>query len=472
MFTVKMTCENRAFLSTDTYFLHKITVDAHSLLKYWKQCENELLELHSISIIRFCVDFIESLHNKYVLIGEADSQHEPWRVSNNPLEDRDISYFLDGLYVISDIFLSATVKAQVKNPTLLKGILSECLCSESVFLRKIALVSIRETDVFTHNQKLNLILKNRLLISHAEIQQTKKLVCSIFDSLNSEKQSLLLHEIEKTASPDNFEDLSCVYSYFQEIKRQCKPNKYVGKKIEQLDAQYDFSSYFRPVPPPVDNRFHMNADEIISLNTEELKSFFSFVDSNRGSIHIYDLMDEITKAAEREFQWTYNAILLLIELNIIDQSLWNHMLYAVRKTQINAEEYYVLLKVLANPIYSTEITKEIAELLYAFLRLQDNEHFFAVHEEDLFLYFSNLWENKKIEETSNDILQVSLNSSLVTFYVLISDSYIYLPVHRRYHHSTHPGIYRYSLHLNPLSMTRSICLQNRGFWESTNSELL
>lgn len=427
MFTVKMLCEKRMLLSEYTVVTHKMSMDAYSLSRYWKQCENDLVELFSLQIIRFCVDFVESLHNEYVLIGEADSQKEPWRVSNVPLEDRDVSYFFDGLYVISDIFLSATLKAQENNPVFLKGVLSECLTSDSVFLRKMALISLRETNVFTYNQKLKQIIENGFLLSQAEIQQTKRLVGSIFDHLNSEKQSLLLNEIEKISTEDSFEGYRIVYSYLNSIKKVCSPCHYVDDRIALLDAKYDYSSFFKPTPPIVDKRFHMNAKDITELSSEDLKEFFTFVCSNSNAFYIHELMDELTKASEMDFEWTYNAIKMLKELQIKDKSLWTNMLYGVRKTDISIEHYYALLKLIANPLVDKDITKEIADVMLNMLRLKDSDKFFLDHEDELYSIFLELWKHKQLEQSCIDILQQSLNSSLG---ILINCCIIMIDMHK------------------------------------------
>ena len=412
MYAVTMLCENRVMLSEYTAFTHKMHMDAYSLSKYWKLCESELVDLFCIQIIRFCVDFVESLHNEYVLIGEADSHKEPWRVSMFPLEDRDVSYFFDGLYVISDIFLAASKGAQNKNPIFLRGLLSECLVSESVFLRKMALISVRETEVFTYDQKLKLLIENRFLSAETEIQQTKRLVCSIFDHLNPEKQSLLLNKIEEIPREESFESYRIVYVYLNAIKKQCSPCRYVDNKLALLEAKYDYASFFKPTPPVVDKRFHMSAKDIFELSSEDLKEFYTFVCSNSKAFHIYELLDEITKAAGMDFKWTYDSIKLLKELRIKDKALWTNILYGVRKANIGVEDYYALLQLIANPIVNQEIIKEIAHVLLDLLRLKDSDEYLLDHENELYTLFVELWNCKQIEESSIDILQQSLNSSL------------------------------------------------------------
>ena len=411
-FKVKLLCDKRYLFSEHTIITHKISSDAYSLSKYWKQCEAELIESYSISILRFCVEFIDSLHNDYVLIGEADHNKEPWKVSIYPLEVKDASYFFDGLYVLGDIFLSSSIKAQKANPNALKGILDECLKSDSIFLRKLALRSIRETKVYTPNQKLKMIEENDFLSSSSEIQQTKCLVCSIFDELSHEKQMNLLLKIEEIAAEDNFENSKIVYSYFCAIKRKCQTNQYVNSKIDLLDKKYDFTSFFHPTPPPVDERFHMVSKDIKGLSESKLKDFFAFVNSNKEGFYISELMDEITKAFSEEFYWSYKALKLLLTLRISEEMLWNHILYGIEKLSLAPDEYYVLLQLIVDPVVIEKNTKAVSMVLLNMLRLSGHESFFKDHEEDINSIFSKLWDYKKIEESGIDVLQQSMNSSL------------------------------------------------------------
>lgn len=412
LFQFKLITVNRYSLIEGTAFAYEFSTDEYTLANLWKKREKDLVEIFSISILNFCVDFVETLHDNYVLLDEANSEEEPWRVSRYPLENRDITYLFDGLYVVSDIFLAASLGAEAINPESLRGILFECLKSDSVFLRKMALISLRETSVYTPSQKYQILIKNNCLSHRFEIQQTKKLVCSIFDKLSIGKKLQLIDKIENASSGSDFEKARFTYNYLHALKQNCHPLPYIIERMKQLDEQYDLSAAANPSRPTIDKRFQMNCQDILKLDEKKLNELFSFVCSNSNSPYYYELMDEITKAAEIEYTWTYKAIQLILHMRIKDEELWKHMLYGVEKMNIGIQEHYDLIKLLVNPLVLENNNLEMSRVFLKFMRLDNIGEFFLHHEDEIYSLFTELWKYKKNEAETLGILEQSLNSSI------------------------------------------------------------
>lgn len=412
LFSVMMKCDRSYLLSEQYIITHSINTDPSTLIKYWKLVENDLVVTHCFSIIRFCIDYIEALHDEYVLINAADRENEPWKVSQYMLETDQLFQSFDGLYVFTKMFLVSSVKAQTINPHLLKGELIECLNSESIFLRKLALISIRETSVFSSARKMKLIVDSGLVISKPESQQTTRLICSIFDSLEDNKKDCLISFIMCDSRNEGVEYFRRAYSCLRAIKNKCCPYRLVEDRMKQLDAEYGFAALYNQTAPSNEKYINTKASELLRFEDSQLISLFSYISQKDSEFGIHDLISEISLAAEYSFDWAINSINILVNNNLYDEKVWNYLLYGTTKTQLSAEKYYYLLKLIAKPDVINDNCLSVSRVLFGLLRLNHIDDFFKYNEEHLFSIFKLLWKHKRIEFDNDDVKIQSLNTSL------------------------------------------------------------
>lgn len=413
LFRVDIVEQKERLFTESVVFKHKIETHAYMLLQYWDKNKSDLLRVNAIGIIQYFIQFVEELHLKYSIVGEADCNKEPWNVSMFPIEDRGSDYFFDGLYVVVDIIKSASIYAQSNHKVELKGLLLSCISSESIFLRKIGLIAIRETNVFSSLQKQNLIINNNLLQFHFGEQQVKKLVVSVYDNLSSEQKDRLIDYLEKCEyDSSEFENARYKYMFLRYIDKQCKNTRHIKSILKRINDEYDFESYIAPTPPARDPKCTMTASDIVQLDDNSLEELLLFADKPDVLSYVNDLLNELSKAAESSLPWAEHTLSLIIKLNYNSESVINQILYGVNNNTISPQDRLDLLRLLCSSYIKKSCTKAVSEILLNLLKMDDISSFFNENETELFKIAMGLWEYRSIENNFDEVLMRVLNTSV------------------------------------------------------------
>lgn len=380
----------------------------------WEIIGGRLIELYAYPILSFAIDTIENLHNQFEMLDCASKNHEPYEMSLKSIEG-NAKYIDDSdlLPLLNCIYQDSATHLQNTNPDLLRAILKYCVQAESIYLRRTALLALRNTGTFNEGEKLSVLIQNGLIDYSYEHEQVFRLVESIYPNLSESDRKALINEIKKIdqKSSENNNHYK-VFNWCIWLLRNDEENETLCTIVDDYHKLYGFAERKKPEltieeseavwiqdqsPKTEEDLLSMPINEAIYY-IREYKGENEYLDGPSR----YGLLVTFSRAASKKYYWTSNFASGLIEKKIKNEEIWIHLIRGIEASSFTVKELVSLLDLIATNIHNKEIVENVADLFLTVIKKKETRHQFAELKGDLLRISDLLWNNRSKKNSKSD----------------------------------------------------------------------
>ena len=395
--------------------------DDYEIKNAWKKLSSNFLQVYSKEILEFGRNKILDIHDRYVMLGLANAESEPCEMMNLPIENGNGRVYSNNILILlADFMQAAAEKLQKDKSVYLQEFVDECLSSRSVLLKKIALKMLRETNIFTANEKVDILLENFDLYSVIYKEQIFLLVDKIFDQVTKKNENKIWDIIEKGGNSGDEEiDAYTKFNWCNWLIKNRKNNR-GDKIINNIRKKY---SYFKPRKNPELNIEYSEGisedespyteKELLDMNVDELiKLLQEYQGKEFDGPNRYGLLDTFSNCIKNNYDWIYNIIPKLKENFNVDSDIWQYIYQKVIFSELKANQLYEILLILSDKIYINRYFNLISRLMEKIIETSEKEEI-RKYENKIWDVSHYILNNKLVDnnEYEKNIISLCLNSS-------------------------------------------------------------
>ena len=393
--------------ATHVLYSHSFSV-SHDFLRFsWEGVKTYLKKENNCDILQFLKGIIEDVYDLYVEVEETHNDGTLYGMTFFSVEERDSVYNRDVLYTISQIIVELCREEWPGYKQYLRGYLQECLASR-VLLRNTALRAIRESCVFTNDEKLQLIIENGFVGSQVSKEQVFLLAKSVFLAVSPQGQDRLLDEIE--ALCDNLADRTKAYETYnwcvwlheidetnarinEIIKSILEVYHFMPRKHPELNIEFSFGSL--EIQSPV------NSDQLISLELNTLhKALLHYSDKSSFDTSAEGFFHEFSHCIQSYPEWCLKVIRSLFQADITEYKIWSFLFRGLSEADFSISVYLEIMVLLSENIDMVSDMRGAADLLWTVVEKKATGEELKLYEEQLFQYSEKLWDHRPAASTS------------------------------------------------------------------------
>ncbi|MCR4793429.1 MAG: DUF4020 domain-containing protein [Lachnospiraceae bacterium] len=406
-------------LNNSYEYTHAFQGEPHDLFRIWNVIKDVSTKNLSYSIITFVQEKIQELHNLYSFVDQATDEYEPPCMSMLIIEKHEEPIYRDeDLHALENMYLEGSLELQNQNPELLRSSLYQSIHSNSILLRKIALKTIRLTNVFTASEKLEFILAENSLDNLYFKEQTFLLAKNIFSSLSTKEKNRFLDSIENLGS--NSDNSYKVYQWCNWLQEEAPNNSRIQKIISKILSQHQFTPSLHPERDP-DSLIICEKDE--SPLSEERLKVLSIEDAvhyistfNGDPIHgpnRYGLLDVFSVCISKDYHWAYSVTSELINQKNKQSDVWNHVYEGLTNSNFTINESIALLELLVDHVSEHKYDYFLSNYLLQTIRKDSAKESFNDIENKLLSITKTLWNKRSHSKPHlNRTIDVAINSPI------------------------------------------------------------
>ncbi|MCQ2534647.1 MAG: DUF4020 domain-containing protein [Clostridia bacterium] len=401
-------------------FVHFFCGEYYLVNDTWELAKEKVLEKFSWEVLQFAKEKILELHFRYAQVNQASKEQEPWELASMDIEGNKSHYRDDSLCVLTQMYFDAFTSIENQNSLSLQVEIINDLSTESILLRRISLKVLRETNVFSPEEKLSIVLDNELLNFGLGKEQVFLLVKSISDVLSPNKIDLLLDEIERLYPNDDIYDAHAIYNWCIWLARTISNNR-IDEMVIRLQQEYGFepsehpelsmitsSSEWIPDKSPVSEEKLklMPVNEVAEL----LQSFDEHTIDGPSRL---GLLRAFSNSSLRDYQWTKSVMQTLFTYPTIREDIWQIWFSSTRNLEFSVDDNLDLLTLLVANIDKIKYKNGIAEYLLYIVKNDSVKDNFDKYEERLLDCSNKIWNKRgTIELTSGRLVDATLNTTI------------------------------------------------------------
>lgn len=429
--------------SSEYKLCHKFYIDNYNIREILKKYKSKIVD-HKYDFALHLIQILERLHSFYEGLGLATNESEPYPLLFVRLEGED-QYTSDEVYVDFCEIISGGINNY--SPIKAKMIMKRCFNSSSSILRKIGLISIRETDLYTDNEKMFMLLEEYITTWHYEKEYIFKLVGKIYDNLNDNIKNQFYNRITKNENSNDKVELYEIYNWAVWIcNKSNNPGEFITLK-DKFAKEYNFAPREHPELDFyiskcgfIEDKSEFTIEELRMMSTNKLVEYINVYDpqtfdgpNRRGFINV--LIDLLTTDYDKlnELLTGYHDFIS------VDNDLWGDLIYALSKSSYSSEQLILIIKILTDEVmseYSIQIFRLINSIIQKSSLNEENEILTIIKNvnvinnnenlsnreldsqylnsatgEKIECYFSLLSKDKTFNHTYKDIFKSLLNSN-------------------------------------------------------------
>lgn len=387
--------------------------ERYSIRDAWRKYGQKHKDYNSLEILEFGKERIESIHASYINARLTDSEYGSYELCNTQIEDGKKNYGDDeSIQLLCKIIIEVCSYISTSEEEYVKQYIRCCVCSNAVLLRRIGLKLLRESMLFSADEKFELGIRKAKLNGLFEKEQIFLLAASIFDDISRDNQEKLFVKIrnmdkrgdEQTQAYEKFNwavwlrrncrESDLILGLIQEVKE--KYPFFEERKNPQLDWDFESASWGGDKSPK-------SAEEIYSMETEDfIQLLLNYKEKSWEGPNRDGLLLELSKCAKGDCKWVCNVLLTLIERGIDAEDIWSYLFRGISNADFTLPEYLKIFEVVEE---SRILCKHINEMSYIFekcIDLQDAKKGYQVHKARLHALADKFWSLRQQDEDMND----------------------------------------------------------------------
>lgn len=435
LFACNMELETKIWVKYDAInYKHSFVSEYYYLNSSWKMIKDNAVNIFPYEVILFVVEKILELHLKYVMAGQVSKDTEPMELLMIDIEGRDEIYRDDPIKLLSDIFTEASNSLEKQNKDLLRTTLLQCVNSESILLRKIALKVIREVHILSAEEQLNIILSKELLDDAICKEQVFLMAAVFFIELSSKDKDKMLDAIEQLKSEDDKRNsIYKIYNWCIWLQRFDHSNQRLNRIIDRILSKNKFQPREHPELSTwsssikwVNDQSPLSEEELIRLPISEAVNKIANYEGNsyEGPSRI-GLLNVFSSCLSNNAEWSKDIIHTLIDNRVDFEDVWQHFFYGIREANYSLEDVLYVLQLIDTSIDIVGDLNAAAEYLWKVLQRTDIAGFFIENEQIFCRVSETIWNHRKKDKyefsrTIDATLNTTVGSIILSWIYMVS----------------------------------------------------
>lgn len=381
----------------------------HEIEQTWSKIKEKSTDEFAFDVIRFVRERIESIHDHFAYVNQASKDSEPFEIEMLPLEDLNDSFYDENpILILNQMFIDAAGVLKTQNKGKLKNSLLICIDSESMLMKKIVLLAIRKTKIFTSKQTLSLLLGKGFINSINLREQVFLLVKEILGGLTGKEKDKIIDAIEDIGrNTQNRDDKYRVYNWCVWLQRCNVRMPRVDHIINDMTSKYEFEPSNHPERVPFATESEVWIPDISPLTENELKGkdyvelahyLQNYKEDQLEGPSRYGLMKMFANCVSQDFDWAKKVLTSMLDEKIDEKDVWRSFFAGIKDSKVSLSESVSLITYLANQLISSGYSYYLADYLYQTLRHDDVKEQFRDMEDELFHASEKIWMNRSHEK--------------------------------------------------------------------------
>lgn len=401
---------------------HQFHTDYHIAYELWKKYRTDFLSRFSTEILFFSKELFEDLFRCYssffhrVLYGENIT--EPWELIGLDIERSNGIFNLSTEIVLTDMFFEAIQIAEVDNITFARSFLDFCLCSKSITVLRIGLKSLRESNAYSADEKLNILLKRGFLDSVFLKEQVYRITQAIFNDISAKRQDELFDIYAAKYENDDVE----LYNWCYWIQQVCKTNVHINTIVDQN----------KNIPPKkhpeliiysesycMEDKSPISAEAMSQMSAYDLLDYINkFDEEGFSEISRLGLLREFRNSIADKYDRVKEIINIENKSRIIRDDTWNYLIESIEKSSFSDNEHIELLQKLTDVIDRIKKPYRLASYLYNFIQRDTIKNNYFQHRDYLLQISKQIFDNRENITTNDNVIGESVFSSTIGIILL------------------------------------------------------
>jgi len=343
----------------------------------WQRFVSNDFSKHVHQLISIVVAHLEEATHLFRSYGLEHDWWDPISIHLPDLETPNIVLSHSGLAVLVKAALDSFKWIVQKEPDCGTALILWWSRGQSITLRRIALLSVALTSEWTADDKLSWLLSNDLIYQPGFYAEVPQVLEAAFPGAAAEVQQRVVDRIME-GPPQDIEPLHKqhrIYSLLSRLNACCPDHSGVADALTAIarahpelrppEALIEIKggAYLRGEPPWVTPPF--STTSLLALSAAEaLDQVLAFEPDDTRDIGEDDVVAILQRAAEAEPKWGIEIASLLQQRGIFGTYLWRGIIAGLAQTEVRAENWSVVLNLLAShPGIAEVATYEVAHLL-------------------------------------------------------------------------------------------------------------
>ena len=272
---------------------------------------------------------------------------------------------MDSLSVLSQMYLDVALYLQGLDKSWLEITFINNLHSKSILLRRIALKTIRETNVFSYKEKFNMLFDFEMLFNSDLKEQVFLLVADIFNELEENDKNRLIDQIKIEDEDDELTQIYEKYKWGIWLKRIDElKEKYECADVDHPECYDDHAKVINlceDSPLSEEELFNLPCDKAVVFLRDYKEPLF-------GGPYRYALLKMLSSCVSKDYNWAQTIALELISQKISDEEIWQNYFYGLYNADFSFQEDVDLLEILVAHVSRFGYDKELAYYLFNIVR--------------------------------------------------------------------------------------------------------
>lgn len=433
LFVFRMTRQREWYYTNSFNYKHEFSLKYHEIKYVWDLIKETVCSNYPYNVMNFVREKIEDVHNQYVFLNQVSVDCEPLDTSRVVVEDiNDYGLRTDALDILVQMYYDASDYLKKQNDNCLKNTILQHIDSESFWVKRIALKTIRTSNVFTAKESLDILLKHNLIECVFVMKQALSLAVNIFKFLNNnEIESLIDSIVAIGRKSDDRRKKYAVFHWCARLQQIDKSNVRINKIVDDYHKDYGFEFIDHPELKEEDLTIErileispISEDELKKLSIpdaiEYLKNYKSgrFYEPNRRG-----LLKVLSTCISNNYPWSKEISGSLIKQNVKEEDLWQSVFEGIDNANYMLSETLELLQFLSTHVSEFGYDGSLSNSLFKIIERDDVKNSFQEYEIQLFSISENIWYNRKHEQQNFGNL---LNSTINTTVGVVIQSWIHM----------------------------------------------
>lgn len=357
MFDYKMVLRNKFFSSNNEVEYKCVFLGMIDFFDItWEETGIYLAKHFPIKFMHFVMNKINSIYEKYVIVGMANKEIDPLYDLFYSLEREHYYTDLDKvIFLLCKGVCQIISIAETNDSQFVKVYVLECLKSESVLLRNLGIKLLRIVTLFSSDEKYKLLIEFVGVHSKYEKEQVFLLIASIFNDLSEEMKEKFTNDINKGNNRlKNKKDIAydkfnwCAWlekndiktDKIDEIKKSVLLEFPYFKERRHPERIVDYSTTRWSI-----DRSPKSEAEIMEMKENDLITLLiEFQEDKFRDITKEGLYNTFCNCLKENFQWTFNIISRINDCFNGNHPLWSKIISKISEIDYTAEQHMKLLK--------------------------------------------------------------------------------------------------------------------------------
>lgn len=413
MFGWKLVLKQELFSLTDDAITseHTMSSESYYVERMWEKYGEQYKQHKATEIIEFGKTCILEMHNAYEIIELASEEHEPYHFCEIEIEEKTKPYGdTDALSMLCKIINEVGVYLSNIDADYMKQYIHQCIISKSLLLRKIGLKLLRDVDLFTSQDKLDILLTEFSVNALWEKEQIFKLVGSIFEDLEEEEQKRLLEKIkEENGERDERGSAYEKYNWGVWLQRNSKDNKYVEEYISTIVKEYPD---FRPRRHPELNfdfesgswtgdKSLVTKEELLEIDFEGLVELLDAYEGDKweGPSRM-GLLITFSNCVKDNPLWAKSIVKDAYERLKEREDVWDYFFRGLENAELNVREYIKFFEMFMEKDISKNQVKNMSNVLLKCIEKPDTKECYRKYKAQLKSISVWLWNKRELNDAT------------------------------------------------------------------------